>query len=123
MDPVEELRQRLRQFAAVRDWGQFHTPRNLALALAGEVGELAGELQWLTDSEVTDGLAGGPLRDRLADEVADVFLYLVRFADVCGIDLLTAATAKVERNEHRYPAELARGRSTKYTQLNTGGGD
>lgn len=117
MDSLDELRDRLRGFAAEREWAQFHTPKNLAMALTGEVGELVAELQWLADAEIDAKIKDGALRDRLSDEVADVMLYLLRFADVCGIDLLAAAAAKVERNEQRYPADLARGRATKYTDL------
>jgi dCTP diphosphatase len=100
---LSDLRDALRQFAVERDWQQFHTPRNLAMALAGEVGELLAELQWLRDDQISDGL-DGELGERLRDEVADVLIYLVRFVDVCNIDLVTAACAKIERNSERYPA-------------------
>lgn len=99
----ELLGARLRRFADARDWGKFHSPRNLALALAGEVGELTAELQWVADGDVADHLRDPAARARLADEAADVLLYLVRFGDVCGIDLLSEAYAKIDRNEVRYP--------------------
>jgi len=99
----ESLRDQLRQFAAARDWGKFHSPRNLALALAGEVGELAAELQWVPDDGVAEHLTDPAARARLADEAADVLIYLVRFADVCDIDLLSEASAKISRNEVRFP--------------------
>lgn len=97
------LRNRLRTFADARDWPKYHTPRNLALALAGEVGELVAELQWVADIEVSEHLADPDAKARLADEVADVLIYLIRFADVCGIDLLSEADAKIDRNEKRFP--------------------
>ena len=100
----ESLRDRLRAFADARDWGKFHSPRNLALALAGEVGELTAELQWVPDEQVTCHLLDPAARARVADEVADVLIYLIRFADVCGIDPLTESTAKIDRNEARFPA-------------------
>ncbi|MEV5543613.1 nucleotide pyrophosphohydrolase [Saccharopolyspora shandongensis] len=103
MDSVEGLRSRLRAFAAARDWEQYHTPKNLAMALNGEAGELIAELQWLDDNEAEAALAEGRLKERLADEAADVLLYLVRLTDVCGIDLIEAADAKIERNETRFP--------------------
>lgn len=103
MDSVAGLRSRLREFAAARDWEQYHTPKNLAMALNGEAGELIAELQWLDDGGAEVALAEGPLKERLADEAADVLLYLVRLTDVCGIDLIAAAYAKVERNETRFP--------------------
>ncbi|MFI0467720.1 nucleotide pyrophosphohydrolase [Saccharopolyspora sp. 5N102] len=103
MDSVEGLRSRLRVFAAARDWEQYHTPKNLAMALNGEAGELIAELQWLDDDGTEAALVEGPLKERLADEAADVLLYLVRLTDVCGIDLIEAANAKIERNETRFP--------------------
>lgn len=100
-DDLSELTAALRDFADRRDWHQFHTPKNLAMALAGEVGELVAELQWLTPEECTS-LSDGA-RDRLALEAADVFIYLVRLADITGIDLLDAATRKMATNEVRFP--------------------
>jgi len=99
----EEIRDRLRRFAEARDWGPFHTPRNLALALCGEAGELAAELQWVADDHVAEHLRDPEAFARLADEVADVAIYLVRLADVCGIDLQAAVHAKIDRNESRFP--------------------
>ena len=102
-DELGPLRDRLRSFAGARDWDKYHTPRNLALALCGEAGELAAELQWVADAEVAEHLSDPRARERLGAEVADVLLYLVRFADVCGLDLLAEAYAKIERNELRLP--------------------
>jgi dCTP diphosphatase len=99
----ESLRDRLREFAGARDWGPAHTPRNLALALAGEVGEVAAELQWVPDHQVAAHLRDPVAAGRLADELADVLIYLIRLADVCDIDLLQAAYAKIDRNEDRFP--------------------
>ena len=109
MRDLKDLAERLRAFAAVRHWETFHSPKNLAMALAGEVGELVAELQWLSEDETQAEHLDEALRHRLADEVADVLIYLVRFADVCAIDLLTEAHAKIARNESRYPVELSRG--------------
>jgi NTP pyrophosphatase (non-canonical NTP hydrolase) len=104
----EGVRDRLQRFAAARDWERFHSPRNLALALCGETGELAAELQWVSDSEAADHLLDPTAKARLADEATDVLIYLVRFADVCGIDLLSEANAKIDRNETRFPPGPAR---------------
>lgn len=112
-----QLQRALSTFAGVREWEQFHTPKNLAMALAGEVGELLAEIQWLTEEQLMVQVTQEPLRARLADEIADVLMYLVRFADVCGIDPLSAAWDKIERNEARYPADKARGNARKYTDL------
>lgn len=120
MDPesdVVRLQDKLRDFAGARQWNQFHQPKNLAMALGGEAGELLAQLQWLSNEEVTEQLLDGDLRPRLEDEVADVLIYLLRFADVTGIDPVSAAWAKIGRNEERYPVELARGNARKYTDL------
>jgi dCTP diphosphatase len=113
--PIVELTNLVRTFAEARDWGQFHTPRNLALALAGEVGELAALLQWIPDSEVDKWLKDQGNRDELAAELADVFAYLLRLADVTSIDLTSALKSKVLLNESRYPRDRAKGSAEKYT--------
>lgn len=108
----------MRGFADERDWDQFHTPRNLAMALAGEVGELLAELQWATDEQVLTAMrSDAPLRQRIEAELADVLNYLVRLADVMEVDLLEVAERKIDENEKRYPPELARGSTRKYTEL------
>ena len=115
MTELEELRTRLREFAAARDWDQFHSPKNLAMALAGEAGELLEVFQWLTEEQ---SRALEPAAQAAAsEEIADVLLYLVRIADRLGIDPIAAAKRKLEDNERRYPADKARGSSRKYTEL------
>ncbi|OSY35852.1 NTP pyrophosphatase (non-canonical NTP hydrolase) [Pseudonocardia autotrophica] len=116
MRDLDDLAHRIEKFTDARDWGRFHTPRGLALALAGEVGELAAELQWKTDSELAAGISDD-LRSRLSDEVADVLIYLIRFSQVCGIDPVEQAHAKVTRNEDRYPVAHSKGSAAKYTEL------
>lgn len=101
---LRALTTRLREFADARDWHQFHTPKNLAMAIAGEAGELAAELQWLDGALSRSAVAEDQgLRDRVSQEMADVLIYLVRLADVAGIDLVEAANAKVTINETRFP--------------------
>ena len=102
-DPIRELQARLRDFASARDWERFHTPKNLAMALAGEVGELLELFQWLTPDEAA-AIMDSDRRTDVEDELADVVIYLARLADVLGVDLSAAAAAKLERNEHRFPA-------------------
>src|SRR5690348_1886353 len=92
---LEDLTRQMREFTEARDWGRFHDLKSLTLALAGEVGELAEQVQWLPADAVPDA----DLRRRLGDELADVLLYLVRLADVAGVDLGSAAAAKLDRNE------------------------
>lgn len=109
-DSVQQLQHRLRGFARERDWEQFHTPKNLAMALAGEVGELVEIFQWLSQEQAAT-VMDGERADDVHDELADVTIYLLRLADVLDVDLVEAAQAKLARSEHRYPADLVRGRA------------
>lgn len=99
-----ELTAQTRAFADDRDWQRFHTPKNLAMALAGEVGELLAELQWLTPEESAAVMADAEHGARVRAEVGDVMIYLTRLADVLGIDLVDAALEKLADAARRYPA-------------------
>ena len=115
MSDLESLRQQLRDFAAARDWDQFHSPKNLSMALSGEAGELLENFQWLTEEQ-----SRRPSPEILAaaeEEIADVLLYLVRLADKLGIDPVAAAERKMVANARKYPVEKARGTAKKYTEL------
>lgn len=114
-DPLVELRDALRAFAVERDWDQFHSPRNLAAALAVEAAELLEPFQWLTDEQSRE--LSTEARAAVEQEMADVLLYLVRLADKLGVDLEQAARAKIELNAQKYPVERARGSSRKYDEL------
>jgi dCTP diphosphatase len=114
-DPIRELRQRLRKFAAERDWDQFHTPKNLAIALSVESGELLEHFQWLT-AEQSEKLSESDL-EKVRLEIADVFLYLLSLSDKLGVDLVAAAFEKIELNAKKYPVELAKGSAKKYSEL------
>lgn len=109
------LRDRMAAFVAEREWDRFHTPRNILLALTGEVGELAELFMWR--GEVPPGCPGWTEAERtqLGAELADVLLYTVRLADVAGVDLGAATLRKMEVNARKYPADRARGRADKYT--------
>lgn len=110
------MQERLEGFAERRDWNQFHTPKNLAMALAGEVGELVEILQWLTPEE-SASISNDPAeKKRVAEELADVAIYVLRLADKLGIDLEEAIEAKMALNEERYPVDLAKGNATKYNR-------
>ncbi len=115
MSELEQLRTQLREFAAARDWDQFHSPKNLAMALAVESAELLEKFQWLSEEQsrhlsVEQGAAVG-------EELADVLLYLVRLSDKLGIDLMQAAQDKLLINAKKYPVDKARGNSRKYSEL------
>ena len=114
-DALTELRDAMRRFAAEREWERFHTPKNLAMALSGEAGELIEHFQWLTAEESASLPA--PVREEVALEMADVLLYLVRLGDVLDIDLAEAARRKISINAQRYPVERARGRAVKHDRL------
>jgi NTP pyrophosphatase (non-canonical NTP hydrolase) len=114
-DPLRDLRDELRAFAAARDWDQFHSPRNLATALAVEAAELLEPFQWLTDEQSRS--LPPETRAAVEEELADVLLYLVRLADQLDVDLAAAARAKIVRNGEKYPVEKARGSSRKYDAL------
>lgn len=115
MSDLKKIRDELRKFAKARDWEQFHTPKNLTLALVGEVGELAEVLQWLNDSEIEKLIKKNP--DKIADELADVLLYLVRLADQMNIDLGKAAVKKIMKNQKKYPVNKSKGKHTKYDSI------
>ncbi|WP_314176829.1 nucleotide pyrophosphohydrolase [Streptomyces winkii] len=101
---MAELQRRLAEFAAARDWGQYHTPKNLAAALSVEAGELVEIFQWLTPEESAGVMERPESARRVEDEVADVLSYLLQFCEVLGIDALKALAEKIERNEKRFPA-------------------
>jgi dCTP diphosphatase len=106
-DSLTGIRDRMRVFTRERDWEQFHDPKSLALALVGEVGELAELLQWVPADQVAKLAHQEPLNTRLGEEISDVLIYLVRFADVCGVDLPEAVDAKMEASSQRFkPAEV-----------------
>jgi NTP pyrophosphatase (non-canonical NTP hydrolase) len=109
---LEELATRLAEFARERDWDQFHAPKNLAMALAGEVGELLEHFQWLTERQSAE--LPPAVKDAVALEMADVLLYLVRLADKLEIDLGAAALRKIDMNAAKYPVGEFRGSSRKY---------
>ncbi len=111
------LTQALDHFAAERDWAQFHSPKNLVMALTGEVGELNELFQWLTEQQSKELTHDPQRKQRVSEELADVLFYLVRMADVMGIDLNEAAIQKLALNSEKYPTDKSRGSSKKYDQL------
>lgn len=114
-DRLEALRERLRAFVAERDWDQFHNPKNLAMALVAEAGELVEHFQWLTP-EQSERLAP-EARAEVALEIADVLLFLLRLCDRLDIDPVQAAQRKLVLNAQKYPVHKARGRAAKYDKL------
>eukprot|EP00941_MAST-03F_sp_MAST-3F-sp1_P005309 g5309.t1 len=115
---LEDLRSKLSTFANERDWNQFHSPRNVLLAMVGEVGELSELFQWRGDDGCKPGLPDWSEKEKthLGEELSDVLLYLLRLSDRCGIDLGKAVLRKLQKNAEKYPAERVKGKSKKYNE-------
>jgi NTP pyrophosphatase (non-canonical NTP hydrolase) len=114
---LREMQRSLAEFAARRDWQRFHTPKNLAMALAGEAGELLAVFQWLTEEQSATVMSEPDQAQQVRGELADVLAYLLRLADVLDVDLVSALRDKIALNETRYPEHLSRGNATKYDRL------
>ncbi|HSI45459.1 MAG TPA: nucleotide pyrophosphohydrolase [Methylophilus sp.] len=114
MKNIEAIRIRLREFSDARDWDQFHSPKNLSMALSVEVSELVECFQWLTEEQSCSLTA--EQQAAVIDEIADVQMYLILLADKLGIDIYTAVEQKFKKNEEKYPIEKVKGNSKKYDQ-------
>ena len=117
MDSWQDLTASIRRFRDERDWSQFHTPKNLAAAIAIEAAELQEQFLWKTDKEIERNLKGGPKREAVVEEIADVLMFALLLADRLDIDVAKAITDKLAANELKYPVALARGNARKYTEL------
>ena len=115
MDELRKIQDRIKQFAVDRDWEKFHSPKNLVMALTGEVGELSECFQWLTLQE-SENLSAENRAD-VEDEIADIAIYLMRICQVMDVDLLKAISNKITKNELKYPIDKSKGRSNKYNNL------
>ena len=114
---ISDLKTRVLAFVHERDWEQFHSPKNLSMALAAETGELMEHFLWATPDQ-SRAIAEDPAkRAKIADELADVVIYAIEFANITGLDISAAIEAKMAANARKYPVEKARGRSDKYTDL------
>lgn len=110
---IKQLQQRIRDFADARDWDQFHSPKNLSMALIAEAAELVEHFQWLTEEQSRE-LPEKTLAE-VKHEMADIFVYLLRLADKLDVDLFEVAEHKIQLNEEKYPADMVRGSAKKYT--------
>jgi NTP pyrophosphatase (non-canonical NTP hydrolase) len=113
---IQVLKEELREFARQRDWEQFHTPKNLIMALNGEVGELNEIFQWLTDQQSSD--LSDNVKEHASQELADILIYLIRLCDVLGIDPELAISEKIKINSIKYPVSLSKGNAVKYNKRN-----
>ena len=109
---IEEIQKTLSAFAKERDWDQFHSPKNLVMALTSEVGELNELFQWLTEEQ-----SNNVDNDEIREEIADIFIYLIRLADKLNVDIENAVKEKIKLNANKYPIELSKGNSKKYDEL------
>lgn len=114
---VGELKQRVLAFARERDWEQFHAPKNLSMALAAEAAELMEHFLWATSEASRDVVKDEAKRGKIAEELADIVIYSLEFANVSGLDVAAAIEAKMAANAKKYPVDKARGRAEKYTEL------
>jgi len=112
-DSLDELRAKVNAFVKERDWEQFHTPKNLAMAMIVEAAEVVEHFQW--DTPETSAMLSEERKTEIGYELADTFVYLLRIAEVCDIDLIAATNAKIELNAKKYPIEKAKGSNAKYT--------
>ena len=108
---IKEIQDKLAKFAEERDWDQFHSPKNLAMALTSEVGELNELFQWLTEEQ-----SNNVDNDEIRQEIADIFIYLLRLSDKLDIDIEEAVREKIEINAKKYPIDLAKGNAIKYSK-------
>lgn len=114
-DSLDQLARRLQAFAQARDWGQFHSPKNLASALIVEAGELLEHFQWLTEDQSRN--LDAAKKQEVAMEMADVLLYLIQMSNELGVNLVEAAQQKIDLNDKKYPVDQAKGSSKKYDAL------
>src|SRR5476651_29567 len=114
---VAELKARILAFVRERDWEQFHAPKNLSMALAAEAAELMEHFLWATPEASHAVASDAAKRQKIAEELADVVIYALEFANMTGLDVAAAVEAKMAANARKYPVEKARGRAEKYTEL------
>ncbi len=113
-DSLISLRTRINQFVEERDWAQFHSPKNLAMAMIVEAAEVVEHFQWMTEEESKNLAADKKVQ--VGHELADTLVYLLRIAEVCGIDLIAATNDKIDLNAKKYPVDKAKGNNAKYTE-------
>jgi len=113
---IKDIQQKLRKFAEDRNWDQFHSPKNLSMALAAEAAELLEIFQWLTEEQSKDIVNSEKEIAQVKEEIADVFIYLIRLADKLNIDIEQEVLTKIALNEKKYPIDLSKDNATKYNK-------
>jgi dCTP diphosphatase len=113
---IEKLKLKLRKFTKERNWDQFHSPKNLTMALAGETGELLELFQWLKEEDTQASRLSKADLTRVKEEMADIYIYLIRLADKLEVDLNKEADKKIQQNKKKYPVKLSKNNATKYNR-------
>ena len=113
---IEKIQQRLENFSKIRDWEQFHNPKNLAMALSVEVSELVEIFQWSNNGGLTE-IKDPKKRDKIKEEIADIFIYLIKISNKLDLDIEKIINQKIDKNEKKYPVEKSKGNSLKYTEF------
>lgn len=114
---LQEIKDRVLAFARERDWEQFHSPKNLSMAIAAEAAELMEHFLWQSPDQSRSDMEEKHLREKVEQELADIFIFAIEFANVTGMDIAAIIEEKMSRNAEKYPVNKARGRSEKYTEL------
>lgn len=114
---LQEIKDRVLAFARERDWEQFHSPKNLSMAIAAEAAELMEHFLWQSPDQSRSDMEEKHLREKVEQELADIFIFAIEFANVTGMDVAAIIEEKMSRNAEKYPVDKARGRSEKYTEL------
>ncbi len=114
---LQEIKDRVLAFARERDWEQFHSPKNLSMAIAAEAAELMEHFLWQSPEDSLKDMEAEKLRAKVEEELADVFIFAIEFANITGMDIAAIIEAKMAQNAQKYPVEKAKGRSVKYTEL------
>ena len=114
---LDDAKQMISRFVDERDWLQYHDPKNLVMAMMSEVGELADQFRWVSNTESRALAISSENAEEVSDELADIMMFAIEFASVCDIDIASAITSKLEKNAERYPVEKAKGSSKKYNRL------
>lgn len=113
---IEELQQLVREFCQVRDWDQFHNPKELAIGLSTESNELLDLFRFKTEAQMKEMLQSEQYRERISEELADVFFFLLRFSQMYGFDMSEGLISKIGKNDRKYPADKVKGQNLKYTE-------
>ena len=114
---IEELKKRILAFAQERDWEQFHSPKNLSMAISAEAAELMEHFLWQNAESSRKEVFEEPFREKITEELADILIFAIEFANIAEIDLTSSITEKMKKNALKYPVEKARGKCAKYTEL------